>query len=83
MGGSRGSDARLDGEVRATRAERRLDYHERMDAKAEARAELWTERQAGHWTDPRWMAAGTALLAMSSWRWLSMGWWFSLNWGLC
>jgi GTP-binding protein len=23
-----------------------------MDAKAEARAELWTERESGHWTDP-------------------------------
>jgi len=52
LGGPRGTDRRLDDSPRASRSERRRDYHERMDAKAEARAELWTERQAGHWTDP-------------------------------
>ncbi|KZE93221.1 GTPase Obg [Agromyces sp. NDB4Y10] len=46
----RGSDIRLDDNRRATRAERRGEYHERMDAKAEARAELEREREAGLWT---------------------------------
>lgn len=46
----RGSDIRLDEGRRATRAERRSDYHERMDAKAEARAELQREREAGLWS---------------------------------
>ncbi|MGR0219177.1 GTPase ObgE [Agromyces sp. ZXT2-6] len=45
----RGSDVRLDENRRATRAERRGEYHERMDAKAEARAELERERAAGLW----------------------------------
>jgi GTPase len=45
----RGSDIRLDDHRRATRAERRGEYHERMDAKAEARAELERERAAGLW----------------------------------
>ena len=26
-------------------------YHQVMDAKTAARDELWTEREAGHWTD--------------------------------
>ena len=42
---------RLDDNRRATRAERESDYHERMDAKAEARAELQREREAGIWAD--------------------------------
>ena len=46
----RGSDIRLDEGRRATRAERRSEYHERMDAKAEARAELQREREAGLWS---------------------------------
>ncbi|BDZ53029.1 hypothetical protein GCM10025870_01020 [Agromyces marinus] len=46
----RGLDDRLDERRRATRAERRSDYHDRMDAKAEARAELEREREAGIWT---------------------------------
>ncbi|WP_448004722.1 GTPase ObgE [Agromyces bauzanensis] len=46
----RGSDFRLDEGRRATRAERRSEYHERMDAKAEARAELEREREAGIWS---------------------------------
>lgn len=50
--GARGTDLRLDDRQRSTRAQRRAGHHERMDAKAEARAELWTEREAGHWTDP-------------------------------
>ncbi|WP_022888080.1 GTPase ObgE [Agromyces italicus] len=47
----RGTDVRLDDNRRATRAERKSDYHERMDAKAEARAELEREREAGLWAD--------------------------------
>ncbi|NCT90571.1 GTPase ObgE [Cellulomonas sp. APG4] len=50
--GPRGTDLRLEDRTRASRAERRQEHKERMDAKAEARAELWTEREAGHWTDP-------------------------------
>ena len=47
----RGADLRLDDQRRATRAQRRTDYHERMDAKAEARAELEREREAGIWAE--------------------------------
>jgi len=53
--GARGSDLRVEDHertARATRAEKRADHKERMDAKAAARQELWTERDAGHWTDP-------------------------------
>ncbi|GGA75413.1 GTPase Obg [Pseudoclavibacter endophyticus] len=48
--GPRGSDLRLDENQRSTRRERRDAYFERMDAKAEARAELEREREAGIWT---------------------------------
>lgn len=47
----RGSDVRLDTNARPTRAQRRDDYFERMDAKAEAREELLREREAGLWQD--------------------------------
>lgn len=53
LGGPRGSDARLADHTRPTRGEKRREHKERMDAKAEARAELWTEREAGIWTDPQ------------------------------
>jgi len=46
----RGTDARLDENHRATRREKREEYYERMDGKAEARAELEREREAGLWT---------------------------------
>lgn len=52
LGGPRGTDRRIEESPRPSRNEKRRDYHERMDAKAEARAELWTEREAGAWTDP-------------------------------
>ena len=39
-------------EVGAGRKERKEAYLDRMDAKEEARQELWQEREAGHWTDP-------------------------------
>ncbi len=42
--GSRGSDLRLEDRHRPTRAEKREQFRDRMDAKAAARAELWTER---------------------------------------
>ncbi|GIT79200.1 GTPase Obg [Leifsonia sp. LS1] len=47
----RGTDTRLDGNARPTRNQRREDYFDRMDAKAEARAELIREREAGLWQD--------------------------------
>lgn len=47
----RGTDTRLDTNQRATRAQRREEYFERMDAKAEAREELQREREAGLWAD--------------------------------
>lgn len=50
LGGPRGTDARIAEQLRPTRAEKRVEYKDRMDAKAEARAELWTEREAGLWT---------------------------------
>ncbi|AOZ72731.1 GTPase ObgE [Boudabousia tangfeifanii] len=50
--GRRGTDLRLEDSGRKTRAEKRAEYYDRMDAKAAAREELWTEREAGVWTDP-------------------------------
>jgi GTP-binding protein len=53
--GRRGTDLRveeMERNARATRAEKRAEHKERMDAKSAAREELWTERGAGHWTDP-------------------------------
>ncbi|WP_022919263.1 GTPase ObgE [Ruania albidiflava] len=41
--GPRGSDARLEDRSRPTRAEKREQFHQRMDAKAAARQELWAE----------------------------------------
>ncbi|MDM4761700.1 GTPase ObgE [Galbitalea sp. SE-J8] len=51
MTSPRGTDARFDDNDRRTNKERRQSYKERMDAKAAARAELATEREAGVWTD--------------------------------
>jgi len=53
--GSRGSDLRIEQHERhhrATRAEKRQEFKDKMDARTAAREELWTERDAGHWTDP-------------------------------
>jgi GTP-binding protein len=47
----RGTDVRVDANSRPTRNQRREDYFDRMDAKAEARAELVREREAGLWQD--------------------------------
>jgi len=52
LGGPRGTDQRLDDRSRSSRVDKRREYQERMDAKAEARAELWTERESGVWTNP-------------------------------
>jgi GTP-binding protein len=50
--GPRGTDLRLDDGVgRASRAEKRDDFHRRKDAQREAREELAAERKAGLWTD--------------------------------
>ncbi|KQO63030.1 GTPase ObgE [Curtobacterium sp. Leaf261] len=51
MTSARGTDPRLAPNDRPTRNERRDAYFERMDAKAEARAELERERVAGLWVD--------------------------------
>ena len=48
--GARGTDSRVDHADRRTNKERRTEYQERMDAKAEARAELEREREAGLWS---------------------------------
>lgn len=47
----RGTDPRLDALNRPTTSQRRQSYHERMDAKAAARAQLDEERRAGMWAD--------------------------------
>ncbi|MEO6826418.1 MAG: GTPase ObgE [Microbacteriaceae bacterium] len=47
----RGTDARVDANPRPTRNQRREDYFDRMDAKAQARAELLREREAGQWRE--------------------------------
>ncbi|MGN6414106.1 GTPase ObgE [Flexivirga sp.] len=50
--GPRGTDLRLDVDGgRATRAQKRLEFHRRKDAQREAREELDAERKAGLWTD--------------------------------
>ena len=50
--GPRGTDLRFDDNARASRKERKAAYHDRMDAKAEARETLWMERESGLWIDP-------------------------------
>ncbi len=50
--GPRGTDLRFEETGRASRKERRDAYKDRMDAKAEAREELWMDRESGLWTDP-------------------------------
>lgn len=49
--GPRGSDLRIDVNDRRTNKQRRVEYTQWMDAKAEARAELEREREAGIWQD--------------------------------
>jgi GTP-binding protein len=51
MAAPRGTDPRLLEQGRPTRAKRKQSYHERMDAKAQARADLEEERRAGVWSD--------------------------------
>jgi GTP-binding protein len=47
MTAPRGTDPRLDESTRRNTAQRRASYHERMNAKADARAELEAERLSG------------------------------------
>ncbi|MFC0678343.1 GTPase ObgE [Lysobacter korlensis] len=47
----RGADERLHPNLRPTRNQRREEYFDRMDAKAEARAELLREKEAGLWRE--------------------------------
>lgn len=49
--GPRGTDSRIDPNDRRTNRERREEYTQWMNAKAEARAELEREREAGLWKD--------------------------------
>ena len=51
MTAPRGTDPRLDLNPRRTTSQRRERYHERMDAKAQARAELEAERLATYRED--------------------------------
>ena len=51
LGGPRGTDLRLEEASRPTRREKREQFYDRMDAKAQARAELEDERRAGVWTE--------------------------------
>ena len=51
MAAPRGTDPRLAPNARRTTTERREQYYERMDAKAEARAEVETERLAAYRED--------------------------------
>ncbi|MCU1436994.1 MAG: obgE [Naasia sp.] len=53
MTSPRGTDARLDVNPRPTRNTRRESYLDRMDAKAEARADLQREREAGIWQEEK------------------------------
>lgn len=52
--GARGTDVRVEDYHRRTNAQRRRQYHESMDAKEAARAELAAEKAEGLWTDPSW-----------------------------
>ncbi|SEE24976.1 GTPase ObgE [Ruania alba] len=54
LAGPRGSDLRLEETHRPTRAEKRAAFHDKMDAKATARDELWADGEdsaAGDWSD--------------------------------
>ena len=50
--GPRGTDVRLEDYGRATRREKREEFHARKDAQTAARDELAAERRAGHWATP-------------------------------
>ena len=52
IGGRRGEDIRIDQNPRRTTNDRRASYKERMDRKAEIRAEMELERKAGIWSKP-------------------------------
>ncbi len=62
--GPRGADSRFENSQRPTRDQRRDQYFGRMDAKAEARAEMAREREAGLWReDHRGTAAKSGIEA--------------------
>ncbi|WP_067782760.1 GTPase ObgE [Actinomyces vulturis] len=50
--GARGTDIRVEENTRRTNKQRRVDYHNLMDAKEAARQELRAEGEEGIWTDP-------------------------------
>ena len=52
LAGPRGTDVRLEDYGRATRREKREEFHSRKDAQTAAREELAAERRAGHWATP-------------------------------
>ncbi|GAA4430156.1 GTPase ObgE [Georgenia halophila] len=52
MLGPRGTDLRVEEGTRPTRVDKRRGYHDLMDARTATREEMWTEREAGHWSDP-------------------------------
>lgn len=52
LSGPRGTDVRFDESARPTRADKRQEFKERMDAKTAARKELASDRDQGVWTDP-------------------------------
>jgi GTP-binding protein len=52
IGGRRGEDIRIDQNPRRTTNDRRASYKERMDSKAQIRAEMDKERKAGIWSKP-------------------------------
>ncbi|GAB2695312.1 GTPase ObgE [Thalassiella azotivora] len=52
LAGPRGSDLRLDDHHRPTRGQKREEYSQRRQSKADAREELARERRAGRWVDP-------------------------------
>ena len=61
--GPRGADARLEGSDRPTRSQRREEYFDRMNAKAQARAELIRERESGIWRDDEGFAVDPEVTA--------------------
>ena len=52
LSGPRGTDVRLEDYGRATRREKREEFHARKDGQTAAREELAAERRAGHWATP-------------------------------
>jgi GTP-binding protein len=66
IGGRRGEDIRIDQNPRRTTNDRRASYKERMDLKAEIRAEMDKERKAGIWSKPEDFKPETQPVATSA-----------------